>query len=63
MSYTIIDNTSIESFQKAETFTLHLELDNSTISVIEAVQNFINYYNKERIQQKCDYLFPSDYWK
>ncbi|WP_416340699.1 IS3 family transposase [Vagococcus bubulae] len=60
------DNAPIESFHsilKAETFSLHPELGSSTISVIETVQNFINYYNKERIQQKYDYLSPVEYRK
>lgn len=60
------DNAPIESFHsvlKTETFSLHPELGSSTTSVIETVQNFINYYNKERIQQKYDYLSPVDYRK
>lgn len=63
---TSADNAPIESFHailKAETFSLHPELGSSTISVIETVQNFINYYNKERIQQKYDYLSPVEYRK
>uniref|UniRef100_UPI0022E76EF7 IS3 family transposase n=1 Tax=Vagococcus bubulae TaxID=1977868 RepID=UPI0022E76EF7 len=70
LSYTISEkqdiSAPIESFHsilKAETFSLHPELGSSTISVIETVQNFINYYNKERIQQKYDYLSPVEYRK
>ncbi|MDV3929102.1 hypothetical protein CMT82_19130 [Elizabethkingia anophelis] len=31
--------------------------------VLQTVQNFINYSNKERIQQKSDYLSPVEYRK
>lgn len=58
------DNAPIESFHstlKSETFNLQEELGSSTYSVIETVQNFINYYNKDRIQQKYDYLSPVDF--
>ena len=31
---------------------------NTTIYVIQIVENYIKYYNEKRIQQKLDYLFP-----
>ena len=60
------DNAPIESFHatlKTETFGIQKELGSSTSSVIETVQNFITYYNKNRIQQKYGYLSPIDYRK
>ena len=31
---------------------------NTTIYIIQIVENYIKYYNEKRIQQKLDYLFP-----
>lgn len=54
---------AFHSVLKAKTFSLHPELGSSIFSVIKTVQNFINYYNKKRIQQKYDYLSPVEYRK
>ncbi|WP_199897323.1 IS3 family transposase [Listeria grayi] len=58
------DNAPIECFHsslKCETFYLMTEPIGSTISVIDIVQNYINNYNKNRIQQKLGYLSPVQY--
>ena len=58
------DNASIESFHaslKSETFYLN-GLDNEPSSiVIQIVEEYISYYNKNRIQQKLGYKSPIEY--
>ncbi|MCD2521480.1 IS3 family transposase, partial [Mammaliicoccus lentus] len=48
---------------KCETFYLNSELRNSNTIVIDIVENYIENYNKVRIQQKLGYLSPIEYRK
>lgn len=57
-------NTPIECFHaslKCETFYLNSELRSSNTIVIDIVENYIENYNKVRIQQKLGYLSPIEY--
>ncbi|WHI55015.1 IS3 family transposase [Mammaliicoccus lentus] len=58
------DNALIECFHgslKSETFYLNSELRSSNTIVIDIVENYIENYNKVRIQQKLGYLSPIEY--
>jgi len=58
------DNASIESFHaslKCETFYLDGLKNESSSIVIQIVEDYINYYNKNRIQQKLGYKSPIEY--
>ena len=58
------DNAPIECFHsslKCETFYLDRELKSSNNIVIDIVENYIENYNKVRIQQKLGYLSPIEY--
>ncbi|RIN87910.1 IS3 family transposase, partial [Mammaliicoccus sciuri] len=58
------DNAPIEYFHaslKCETFYLNSELRSSNTIVIDIVENYIENYNKVRIQQKLGYLSPIEY--
>ncbi|MBF0795709.1 IS3 family transposase, partial [Mammaliicoccus lentus] len=58
------DNAPIECFHgslKSETFYLNSELRSSNTIVIDIVENYIENYNKVRIQQKLGYLSPIEY--
>ena len=58
------DNAPIECFHsslKCETFYLDRELKSSNNIVIDIVENYIENYNKVRIQQKLGYLSPIKY--
>ncbi|PTJ48412.1 IS3 family transposase, partial [Mammaliicoccus sciuri] len=58
------DNAPIECFHaslKCETFYLNSELRSSNTIVIDIVENYIENYNKVRIQQKLGYLSPIEY--
>lgn len=59
-----LDNASIESFHsqlKVEGFyTQNLKHTSNSI-VLEIVQDYIDYYNHERIQEKLGYLSPVEY--
>ncbi len=60
------DNACIESFHsslKSETFYLDRLNNEPTSIVIQTVIDYINYYNKIRIQQKLDYKSPIEYRK
>ncbi|RIN99888.1 IS3 family transposase, partial [Mammaliicoccus sciuri] len=46
---------------KCETFYLNSELRSSNTIVIDIVENYIENYNKVRIQQKLGYLSPIEY--
>lgn len=66
MSYkgTPSDNACIELFHanlKSETFYLEQLNNEPTSIVIQSVIDYINYYNKTRIQQKSGYKSPIDY--
>ncbi|WP_420913747.1 IS3 family transposase [Brevibacillus laterosporus] len=60
------DNAVIESFHsslKSEEFA-SLKRDILTnLMVIQKVENYICFYNKERIQEKLNYLSPYEYGK
>ena len=58
------DNAPIESFHsslKCEAFYIKDEVITSSSIVIQIVENYIKYYNENRIQQKLDYLSPVEY--
>jgi len=58
------DNASIESFHaslKCETFYLDGLKNESSSIVIQIVEDYINYYNENRIQQKLGYKSPIEY--
>ena len=58
------DNGHIESFHsslKCEDFYIKDEVITSSSIVIQIVENYIKYYNENRIQQKLDYLSPVEY--
>lgn len=58
------DNASIESFHaslKSETFYLNGLNNESSSIVIQIVEEYISYYNKNRIQQKLGYKSPIEY--
>lgn len=60
------DNAPIECFHsslKSETFYLNKELKSSNNIVIDIVENYIENYNKVRIQQKLGYLAPIEFRK
>lgn len=60
------DNACIESFHsslKSETFYLDRLNNEPTSIVIQTVIDYINYYNKNRIQQKLGYKSPIEYRK
>ncbi|QQC96534.1 IS3 family transposase [Mammaliicoccus sciuri] len=60
------DNAPIECFHaslKCETFYLNSGLRSSNTIVIDIVENYIENYNKVRIQQKLGYLSPIEYRK
>lgn len=60
------DNTPIECFHdslKCETFYLNTEFKSSNSIVIDIVENYIENYNKVRIQQKLGYLSSIEYRK
>ncbi|MDK9843368.1 IS3 family transposase [Staphylococcus equorum] len=60
------DNAPIECFHsslKCETFYLNKELKSSNNIVIDIVENYIENYNKVRIQQKLGYLSPIEFRK
>ncbi len=60
------DNAPIECFHsslKCETFYLNNELNSSNDIVIDIVENYIENYNKIRIQQKLGYLSPLEFRK
>ena len=60
------DNAAMESFfssLKTEAFYSQGLKNLSSKMVIEIVSQYIDYYNKERIQAKLDYLFPVKYKK
>jgi putative transposase len=60
------DNAPIECFHsslKCETFYLNNELNSSNDIVIDIVENYIENYNKIRIQQKLGYLSPMEFRK
>lgn len=61
---TPIDNACIESFNsilKRELINNPYYEFNSMNELIEAIENFIKYYNSERIQAGLDYLTPNEY--
>lgn len=58
------DNAPVESFHsvlKSETFYLNPELKSSTTIVSQTVIEYIDYYNKIRIQEKLGYVSPQIY--
>lgn len=58
------DNAPIESFHsslKCEAFYIKDEIITSSFIVIQIVENYIKYYNENRIQQKLDYLSLVEY--
>lgn len=58
------DNAAIESFHshlKAEAFYAQNIKYTSNSIVIQTVEDYIHYYNNERIQAKLNYLSPNDY--
>ncbi|MBC1752035.1 IS3 family transposase [Listeria seeligeri] len=60
------DNAPIESFHsslKSETFYLHKEPIGSNNIVIDIVENYIYFWNNQRILAKLGYLSPIDYRK
>ncbi|QPJ27543.1 IS3 family transposase [Listeria seeligeri] len=60
------DNAPIESFHsslKSETFYLHKEPIGSNNIVINMVENYIYFWNNQRILTKLGYLSPIDYRK
>ncbi|WP_048781683.1 IS3 family transposase, partial [Streptococcus sp. 263_SSPC] len=46
---------------KCEAFYIKDEVITSSSIVIQIVENYIKYYNENRIQQKLDYLSPVEY--
>lgn len=60
------DNAPIESFHsslKSETFYLHKEPIGSNNIVIDIVENYIYFWNNQRILAKLVYFSPIDYRK
>ncbi|MBO0449717.1 IS3 family transposase [Enterococcus sp. MJM12] len=58
------DNAPIESFHsslKSETFYINTEPISSNTRVIDIVENYIYFWNNQRILAKLDYLSPVDY--
>lgn len=58
------DNAVIESFHsslKSEEFQYVKFNSLSNTDVIERISTYLNYYNKERIQEKLGYLTPLDF--
>ncbi len=60
------DNAPIDCFHASlncETFYLNSGLRSSNTIVIDIVENYIENYNKVRIQQKLGYLSPIEFRK
>lgn len=63
---TPIDNSPMESFfgtLKSELLYNPLLTINNDIEMISALEEYINYYNNDRIQKKLGYLTPAQYKK